>query len=242
MGAFAERLGQDLDAFRHHCIGLTGMHLVGARPVFEALEHVGAQDAPDRADGQRHVDVQPAPGLGALIGLLLIDQEHAERFEPDIAQRKLVALVILAEAAGPAGTGGDIGVSVRHCPGADPFGLGAQEVGQVASGEAGRAALADIGQFAPGHQVFAGRGRKRARAVSHVLEDGLEHALGPPMQPAEQDLGPLDLLFAHRWGNIGTIMMVRGDGHWQPFLTACPRSQSYLRKASSDNVFQMAPG
>jgi len=94
----------------------------------------------------------------ALIELVLLDEEHPEGIETEIAERELVALVVLAETAGAAGARGHVDVLVGHALRADALRLGAQEIRQVSGGEARRAALADIGQLATEKEIALGGG------------------------------------------------------------------------------------
>jgi hypothetical protein len=163
-GPVLERLGEQFHALAHRRVGLARIHLVGPGAVFEALDHVGGQQRPDHAEGERHVDVEAAARCRPLVRIALVDQEHPERLQPDVPERQLVALVILAEPAGAARAGGDIDIVVDHLVGADALAFPAQEIGEVSGGEAGRAALSDIGQLAAGRQVLrvaTGSGRAR---------------------------------------------------------------------------------
>ncbi len=113
--------------------------------------------------------------------------------EPEIAQRQLVALVILAEAAGAAGPCGHVDITIRDRLAAEALRLRVQIVGEIAGGEAGWATLPNIGKLATAHEIVFGGGRKRAGAVAQVLENGLNHAFGAPMQAAVKylDLGSI---------------------------------------------------
>src|SRR5215470_14007916 len=137
--------------------------------VLDVLQRVGDHDRPDRARDERHVELEAAAFGGTLIDAVLREQEHAERLESHVAERELVALVVLAEAACPAGAGGHVDVLLRDLLGADALRLGAEEVGEVPGREARRTALADVGHLAPGEKILLGRGRQDLRVVAEAL-------------------------------------------------------------------------
>src|SRR6185503_8778908 len=114
---------------------------------------------------------------GALLEPVLSEQKHAERVEAGIAQRELVALVVLTEAARATGTRGHVNVALSYLIGADVPRLAAQIVGQVAGGEARRTTLPDVGDLAAGEQIIARRRRQDFGAITEVLHRTLDDAL-----------------------------------------------------------------
>jgi hypothetical protein len=96
-----------------------------------------------------------------LVQPVLRQQEHPEGLEPRVPQGELVALVVLTEPAGAAGARREVDVAPGDLGRPDSPGLAAQEVDQVPGGEAGRAALPDVGHLAAGEKVLlAGRGQR----------------------------------------------------------------------------------
>ena len=67
------------------------------------------------------------------------------------------------------------------------LGFAAQIVDEVAGGEAGGTALADVGDLAPGEQVLARRRRQYLRAVAEVRKHALHDALRAPVQVSKED-------------------------------------------------------
>src|SRR5262249_43287734 len=130
--------------------------------------------------------------------------------EADVAQRELVALMVLAETAGTAGARRHVDVARRDFCGADLGRLAAQVIGQVAGREAGWTALADVRNFAPGEQILAGRRWQRLRPVPEVLQRRLDEALGAPVQAAEEDGGRLAFRSRKRPRLVGAIRLDGG--------------------------------
>ena len=182
-----ERVAQQLHALGDDGVGLPGDDFVRPRLVLEILQHVGAEDRPDDPGADEEVDLQAVAASVALVEAVLRHQEQTERFESDVAQRQLVALVILAETARAAGAGGQINVAPGDFIRADVRSPGVEEGREVAGGEAGGTALTDIGELAPEVQVLACCRREALRAIPGVLEHRLDDALDAPVQAAEQD-------------------------------------------------------
>ena len=183
--AVAEDLVEILDALLDDRRGLARPHLVGPHLVLEVLDQVGAEDAPEAAERHRQIEVEPVAHV--LVQVVLGHQEHPEALEPAVAQRQLVARVVLAEAAGAARAGGEVDVLLVDRLDADLLRLFLQKVDEIAGREAGRAALTDVGGLAAGEQVFLRRDGQDLRAVPTALEHRLQDALDAPVQAAEQD-------------------------------------------------------
>jgi hypothetical protein len=130
--------------------------------------------------------------------------------EADVAQGHLVALMVLPEAAGSARACGEVDVLAADLVAADPDAFLPQEVGEISRREAGRATLADVGYFPPGEKILFGRGRQRLRAIPLTGEHGAEYALGPPMQPAEQNRDVRALVPGERARRIGAVRRAIG--------------------------------
>ena len=201
-----EHLVQELDRFLDHHLGLAGNHFVGPHLVLEVLDEVGAEDRPQAAQRDRQVEIEAVAHRRLLVELVLGEEEHAEGVEPGIAQGQLVALVILAEATGPAGAGGQIDELLVHVLGAGRLGLLLEEVDQVAGGEAGRAALADVGDLAPGEEIVLGGHRQDLRLVAAALQHRLEDPLDAPVQAAEEDRHRIALGAGEGARGIGAVV------------------------------------
>src|SRR6185503_8022543 len=134
--------------------------------------------------------------------------EQAEGVEAAVAQGQLVALVVLPETARAARPRGDVDVALRNLGGPVLPGLGLQEVDEVPGREARRTALADVGELPAGLEVLArGRGED-PRAITEIVEHRLDHALGAPVQAAEED-GDVIALGAGEWcGRVGAVRPV----------------------------------
>src|SRR5262249_49809663 len=101
------------------------------------------------------------------------------------------------------------------------LGLVAQEVHQIAGGEARRAALPDVGDLASGEKIFFGRDGEDLRAISTLLEHGLEDPLGAPVQAAEQDRDRVALATRERPRRVRAIGLSGGGRSHVPPLLAC---------------------
>ncbi len=197
-GAIAEDAVQVLDRVAEHQVGLAWRDLVGAGEVLEVGEHVRAEDRPDEAGGERHVDLEPATVDRSLIELVLREQEQPEIPEADRVERHLVRLVVLAEAAGAARSRGEEDELLPDLLGAARSDFGLQEVHEVAGGERGGAARADVDQCLAGIQIGPRDVRQRLRVVAQVLHRALHQPLVLPRQPAEQDRHVLPLVRRER--------------------------------------------
>jgi hypothetical protein len=140
-----------------------------------------------------------------LIEIALREREHAHVLEAEIAQRQFVALVILAEAAGAAGTGGHVHIALGDRINPEPCFLRLQEVGEIAGGKARGATLPDIGKLAPGEKIGFARWRQGPGAVAQIFEQRGDDVLRTPVQTAEQDLDAGSIRFQERPRGIGTI-------------------------------------
>ena len=105
MRPLLEYLEQIIRAFLHDLVGLPGSHFVRTRQVLHVREDVAAQNGPNDAQAQRHIDFQAAALFGRLVQLVLRQQEEAEILQAHAVERHFVGFVVLAEAAGPAGAG-----------------------------------------------------------------------------------------------------------------------------------------
>ncbi len=243
----AEHFVQVLDRLARHALGLARVHLEGARAVLHVLDHVREHDRPHRPERERHVEVQAAAGRLALIEAFLPEQEHTEGFQAHVLQRELVALVVLPEAAGTAGTCGDVDVLMRHLLHAERLRLLLEVVGEVAGGEAGRAALADVGHLTPGKEIRARGGRQDLRAVAEVLHRALDQPLDAPVQAAEQDGGVLPLLAREGARLVGAVVPAAG-GACEPQVGRSARQRARARRAvrarrfRDDGDFPEGPG
>ena len=205
--AIPERLVKELDAFLDDGVRLSRHDLVRAHLVFQILHEVGAEDAPEATERHRQVQVDAVTHGGLLVHLVLGHQEHAESVEAGIPERQLVALVVLAEAAGAAGARRQVDVFLRHLGGADLARFLLEEIDEVARGEAGRAALADVGDLASGQKILARRHGQHLRVVAAVLQHGLQDALEPPVQPAEENRRRIALGARERLRGVGAVVL-----------------------------------
>src|SRR5262249_34515207 len=151
--------------FARRLFGVAGAHLVRAQLIFQILHGIHDDDAPYGAEREREIELEAAACRRVLVDAVLPEEKHAERIEADVAQRELVALMVLAERARATGARRHVDVTGRDFRGADLGGLAAQVIGQVAGGEARWTALADVGDFAPGEKILAGRRRQRLHAI-----------------------------------------------------------------------------
>ena len=186
-GTAAEGLDQDVDALLDGGVRLASLDLVRPHLVLERLQEIGTEDGPQRSQGQRQVQLEAIAFRRPLVHVVLGHQEHAEALQAQVLEGQLVALVVLAEAAGSARARGQVDVALRDFLGSDLARFSPQEVGQVPGHEAGGAALSDVRQLPPGQQVLLGRGRQDARSVSPILQDGGQHLFEAPVETAEQD-------------------------------------------------------
>src|SRR5262249_60499643 len=138
-------------------------------------------------------------------------EETPDRRGPAVGQREAVALVVVAEAAAPAGPRREVDVLLVDGVHADASRLALQEVDEVAGGEGRRAALADVRDLAAGQQIVLRGHRQNARVVARSLEHGLYDALGSPVQAAEEDGDGVALLPRERAGG-GRGISARGGG------------------------------
>ena len=106
---------------------------------------------------------------------------------PALRSGKLIALVVLTEAAGAAGSRCEVDEVLRDLLGANPVRFATQDVDEVAGREAGGTALADVGDLAAGEQVFARRRRHDLGPVAEILHGTLHHALCAPVQISEEN-------------------------------------------------------
>src|SRR6185295_11837725 len=144
-----------------------------------------------------------------LIHLILGEQEHTERFQSGVAERQLIALVVLPEPAGAAGPGGEVHILIIDLLGADALGLRAEEVDEVPGCKTGRATLADVGHLATGEQIVLGCHRQDAAAIATVLEYRLEHFFQAPMEASEQNRDRVPFGAWKRFRTIGPVMLNR---------------------------------
>jgi hypothetical protein len=207
----AEDLVQILDALLDDCFGLARVHLVGAHLVLEILDQVGAEDAPETAERHRQVQIQAVAHV--LVQVVLGHQEHPEALEPAVAQGQLVARVVLAEAAGATGAGGEVDVLLVHRLDAELLRLLLEEVHEIAGGEAGRTALADVGGLAAGEQVRLRGDGQDLRAVAAVLQHRLQDALDAPVQASEQDRHRVALGAREGAGRVRPVVISRYGRH-----------------------------
>jgi hypothetical protein len=207
----AEGLVEILHALLHHRRGLARQHLVGPHLVLEVLHQIGAEDPPQAAE--RHGQVEVETVAHVLVQVVLGHQEHPELVEPRVAQRQLVARVVLPEPTGPARAGGEVDELLVHLLDTGLLGFLLQEVDEVARGEAGRAALADVGDLAPGQQVFLGCHRQDARLVPTALEHALDDPLDAPVQATEQDRGGVAVGASEGLGGVRPVVLSGDRGH-----------------------------
>src|SRR5437868_1645120 len=121
--------------------------------------------------------------------------------------------MILTETAGTAGPRRQIHILLVDRLHADAPRLAFQEIDEVAGRERRGAALADVRHLAPRQEVVLGGHRQDARTVAPVLEDGLDDALGPPVQAAEQDRDSVAFLSREGPGRVRTIVLSGARGH-----------------------------
>src|SRR6185436_15990679 len=133
-------LVEQLDALPHNGVGTPRHDLVGPHLVLEVLDEVGAEDAPEATERHRDIESEAPTRDGLLIQLLLVQEEHAEGVQARVAQAELVTLVVLPEAAGTAGAGREVHVALDRLLGPVLLGFPADEVDEIAGGEAGGAA------------------------------------------------------------------------------------------------------
>src|SRR5438067_1699624 len=88
-----------------------------------------------------------------------------------------------------------------------------EEVDEVAGGEAGRAALTDVGGLAPGQQVSLRRDGQDLRAVATALQHGLEDPLDAPVESSEQDRHGIALGSGEGSGRVGSVVISRYGCH-----------------------------
>ena len=206
-----EHLVEVFDALLDDRGRLAGQHLVGPHLVLEVLHEVRAEDAPQAAE--RHRQAQLEAVAHVLVQVVLGHEEHAERLQPAVTQRQLVALVILAEPAGAAGAGREVDELLADVGHAGLLGFLLQEVDQVARREAGRAALADVGDLAAGQEVVLGGHREDLRLVPGALQHGLDDSFDAPVQAAEQDGGRVPLSAGERLGGVRAVVLSCLRGH-----------------------------
>jgi hypothetical protein len=101
-------LAEKVYAVGHDLVGLALIDLVRSGLIFQVLEHVSQHGCPYRTDCQWQVEFNSATIDLALIELVLRQKEHSERVQSHIAERQLVALVVLPETTGATGTGGEM--------------------------------------------------------------------------------------------------------------------------------------
>jgi hypothetical protein len=150
---------------------------------------------------------------GTLIRFALVHEEQSKGLETEVAQRQLIALVILTEPASAERAGRHVDVLVRDGLGPDAVAFRTQEVREVAGHEARRTALADVGQFPARRWVGLGCRREWPRVVSHILEYGLHQALGVPRQSAKKDLDAFHFGFCERTRLVTPAMEIAGYDH-----------------------------
>ena len=196
-----EDFEQIIRAFLHHFVGLAGSDLVRTRQVFHVRQNIAAENGPDNAQAQRHIDFQAAGLFGRLVELVLRQEEQAEIFQAHAVERHFVGFVVLAEAAGPASAGRQEDVVIQGLLLAVVGDFGLQEIHQAARGEDRGAAGADVDQFLAGVQVRARDIGQGLRLVVQVVEDALNQPLMFPGQAAEQDRG-LVALFPREWSRF----------------------------------------
>ena len=202
----AEKSMQVLDALVEDFIGFAWRHLVRPRHVFEIGQHVAAENSPDQARGQLQVDLEAPAVDGALIELVLREQEQPKVAEAQGVEGHFVRLVVLAETARPARACREEDVLA-----VDPF-LAAlrhfrlQEVDKVPGREGRRATGADVDQLLAGIEVRSRNVGQRLRAVVHVLHGALDEALMLPGQTSEEDRDVLALFPGEGPGSISLIV------------------------------------
>src|SRR5207237_6454457 len=116
------------------------------------------------------------------------------------------------EAAGPAGAGREVDELPGDLLGAALARFLLEEVDEVAGGEAGRAALPDVGDLAAGEQVVLGGHRKDLGLVAAGLEHALDDPLDAPVQPTEEDRHRVALRPRERPRGVRAVMVSCGSG------------------------------
>jgi hypothetical protein len=82
---------------------------------------------------------------------------------------------------------GEVDEFLVHVGGAGRLHFLLQEVDQVAAGEAGRAALADVADLAAGEEIVPRGHGQDLRPVPAVLQHRLQDTFDAPVQAAEED-------------------------------------------------------
>jgi hypothetical protein len=79
---FLECLVEVANAALDCAVGGPFFNFVGASLILEALQHIGAQYAPERAEREWHVQLKAAPLQRPLVHPVLLDKEQPEIFQP----------------------------------------------------------------------------------------------------------------------------------------------------------------
>ena len=182
-----------------HAVGLAGVHFVGPQGVGHFVHHVAAVERVEDAQEEIQVHLQAGFGVGLAQPAGLLEQQHAEAVEPRVAQRQAVLGFVHAEAARPAGAGGEEHVAV------DDFLLGQpllfqalQILHQVADGEIGRVALAVVAVLLAGLEgLHVGSGHGLG-TVAQAFERAMHQLFVLPGQTAEQQRGMGALFLGER--------------------------------------------
>jgi hypothetical protein len=124
-------------------------------------------------------------------------------------------LVVLAEAAGSAGTRREVDEVLRDFLGTGPMRFATQNVDEAAGREAGGTALADVGDLAAGEQVFARRRRHDLGSVAEVLHGTLHHALCAPVQIAEENGDAFSLCAGKGLRLVSAVRLGGAAGRWR---------------------------
>ena len=207
IGPLLEDFKQIVRAFLQDLVGLAGNDFVGPRQIFHVRQDIAAENGPDDAEAQRHIDFQSAALLRRLVQLVLRQQEEAKIFQAHAVERHFIGFVVLAEAAGPAGAGRQEDIVIQRLLLAVGGDFGLQEVDQAARREDRGAAGADVNQFLAGVQVRARDIGQGLGVVVQVIEDALNQPLVLPGQAAEQD-GGLIALLPREWPRLIRSVMV----------------------------------
>jgi hypothetical protein len=203
----AEGVVEEFDGLLEDAIGLAGIYFVGAGQVLEVGEDIGAENGPDEAEAEGEIDFEPAAIGGFLVELILGEKEKTEIAEAETVESHGVGFVILAEAAGTAGTGGEEDEIVGDGFFADLRDFFLEEIDEAAGGKDGGAAGAGVDEFLAGVEIGAGDVGKRLGFVVEIVEGALDDAFVFPGEAAVEDSDFVAVGALEGLGLVGGVML-----------------------------------